>query len=254
MSKDERSPQEWRELLRNANYPEEIRRTKGRRARRQARREHTQEVRRQTIEYVRAERRREPIRPAAAVITIAVILALGVGARFLWPNFVGDGGGRATVIASPTPTGKDDEPGTGTDTSPPPSPSSSSADRSDPEHVAKETVRIYLTRNPPKDKEHSASALRAEPYMTPALVKNLASSSDPAWDKLVSRGDVTTVRSVEANPAGDELPTDSPLRVWRKIVARVHVVGYETFDETTSLRAEVTKTDDGWRVSRILGL
>ncbi|MGO4420585.1 hypothetical protein AB4Z54_18135, partial [Streptomyces sp. MCAF7] len=133
--------------------------------------------------------------------------------------------------------------------------SSSAADLSDPDNVAEEAIRRYLSRNPPADGDHEASVLRAAPYMTRALVENLASNSDPAFDKLVSRGGIATVRTVKVGPADDKLPVDSPLRVWRKTTAKVYVEGYTNYTETTVLQLElVNSSGDSWRVSRILGL
>ncbi|SDL42394.1 hypothetical protein [Streptomyces indicus] len=256
---DEPTPEEWREILASFSYPEEVKKTEGRRGRREAKREHREDVRRRTKEYVREERRRDPLRPAGALIIVLVILGLGVGARFLWPSLLGEGhkGDRVTTTASPTPGGaQEDEEPAATPSSSSPSPSASAAvDLSKPDHVAEEAVRIYLTRNPPKDGDHTASVLRAEPYMTAALVENLAGHTDPGWAKLVSRGGVATVRTVKVEPAGTDLPVDTPVRVWRKTTAKVDVEGYEDYSETTVLQVELTNGDgDGWRVSRILGL
>ncbi|WP_435596548.1 hypothetical protein [Streptomyces albogriseolus] len=253
--KTEPTPEEWRELLASMQYPEEVRTTKGRRARRAAKAAHREEVRRTTKEWVREERRRDPIRPAGALIIVAVILGLGFGARYLWPQDHDDKGARVTATASPTPDGQQEAPTTAP-SAPSASPSSSAAvDLDDPDRVAEEAVRLYLTRNPPKDGEHTASVLRAEPYMTPSLVENLAAHTDKQWAKLVSRGGVSTVRTVKVEPAGTDLPVDTPIRVWRKTTAKIDVEGYEDYSETTVLQVELTNGDgDGWRVSRILGL
>lgn len=258
MAKDdnERTPQEWREILRGFQYPEEVH-TGRRRERRRAKKVHRENTRRRTMEWIKAERRREPIRPAGALIIVALILALGAGARLLWPDLVGDSShDRVTASATPTPSAQNNPPADTHSSAPTPSPSSSSAaDLSDPDNVAKEAIRRYLTRNPPADGDHEASVLRAAPYMTPALVENLASHSDPAFDKLVSRGGVATVRTVNVSPADTKLPADSPLRVWRKTTAKVHVEGYTTYTDTTELQVElVTSSGDEWHVSRILGL
>ncbi|MGW7064864.1 hypothetical protein ACWGHM_41120 [Streptomyces sp. NPDC054904] len=258
MPKNEPTPEEWREILASFSYPEEVKKSKGRRGRREAKREYREDVRRRTKEWVREERRRDPIRPAGALVIVLVILGLGVGARFLWPNLLGEGhkGDRVTATASPTPGAAQNEGPTATPSSSSPSPSPSAAvDLSKPDHVAEEAVRIYLTRNPPKDGDHTASVLRAEPYMTPSLVENLAGHTDRGWSKLVSRGGVATVSTVKVEPAGTDLPVDTPVRVWRKTTAKVDVEGYEDYSETTVLQVELTNGDgDGWRVSRILGL
>ncbi|MCY1649208.1 hypothetical protein OVA19_00025 [Streptomyces sp. SL203] len=258
---DERTPQEWREFLATARYPEEVT-TGRRRGRRQRKREHREAVRRNTREWVREERRRDPIRPAGAVIILAVILGLGVGARWLWPGLLGaerDGAAQVTNSASPTPGAQDDKPAASSSaaSSPSSSPSESApaVDLSDPETVAEEAVRLYLTRNPPQDEEHTAPVLRAAPYMAPSLVENLTSHSDPAWDKLVSRGGVSSVSSVKVAPAKNDLPADSPIRVWRETTAKVDVEGYTNYSETVVYQVELTNSSgDGWHVSRILGL
>ncbi|TLQ38872.1 hypothetical protein [Streptomyces marianii] len=260
MGKNERTPDEWREILDSFEYPEEVRKTKGRRGRREAKREHREAVRRRTKEWVREERRRDPIRPAGALIIVVVILGLGLGARYVWPSLLGgdDKGGSVTATASPTPGAQDDKPtaaGTSAPSAPPSSSASAAVDLDDPDHVAEEFVRLYLTRNPPKDGDHTASVLRAEPYMRPALVENLAAQADQAWNKLVSRGGIATVRTVKVEPAGTDLPVDTPIRVWRKTTAKIDVEGYEDYSETTVLQVELTNGDGtGWRVSRILGL
>ncbi|MER7316244.1 hypothetical protein [Streptomyces halstedii] len=256
---DDRTPQEWREILRSWDYPEEAE-TGRRRERRRARKAHRTAARRRTTQWVREERRRDPIKPTAALVIVALILGLGAGARWLWPGLTG-GGDRpaASVSASPTPAVQDDKPGTDeTTSSPSSSPSPSSAvDLADADHVAEEAIRRYLTRNPPADGDHTAPVLRAAPYMTPALVENLASSSDPAWDKLVSRGGVATVTTIKAVPSPEKegLPVDTPLRVWRQVTAKVHVEGYTNYDEQRVLQVELTSPGGTeWRVSRILGL
>ncbi|MFF2308519.1 hypothetical protein ACFVVP_39220 [Streptomyces sp. NPDC058128] len=77
---DEPTPQEWREILGTFTYPDHVNETP-RRKRGGARRAHREAVRRNTTEWVREQRRREPLRPAGAAIILALILALGLGAR-----------------------------------------------------------------------------------------------------------------------------------------------------------------------------
>ncbi|MGV9315211.1 hypothetical protein ACWDR0_23955 [Streptomyces sp. NPDC003691] len=260
-NQDDRTPEEWREILANYSYPEEVKQQDGRRARRRAKKAHRQDARRQTTEWVREQRRRDPLRPAGALIIVALILGLGLGARYLWPGLLGqddDSKGKPTATASAS-SAPGAPPASSSSSSPSPSssPSSSSApavDRSDPDTVAREAIRLYLTRNPPEDQRHTAAVLRAAPYMSAALVENLTAHQDPAWEKLVSRGGVSTVKEVTVSPAGKDLPADTPLRVWRKTVATVNVEGYRTYTEKTTLQAEVTRAADGWQVSRLLGL
>ncbi|MFD9819066.1 hypothetical protein [Streptomyces violascens] len=255
---EERTPQEWREILKSWNYPEEIRKS-GWRGRRRRKREHREDVRRQTKEWVKAERRRDPIRPAGALIIVALILGIGLGARFLWPDLRGAGHDRpkAAATVSAAPAAGDNkasaQPSSGS-SSPSPSPSAA-VDLSNATTVAEQMVRAYLTRNPPADGDHGASVLRAAPYMTPGLTENLASSNDPGWDRLVSNGGVATVGAVKVGPADTGLPTDSPLRVWRKVEATVNVEGYKKYSEQTTLQLELSNsTGTAWHVSRILGL
>ncbi|WP_331720124.1 hypothetical protein OG762_51750 (plasmid) [Streptomyces sp. NBC_01136] len=255
---DERTLREAREILASFQYPDDVKRTKGMRNRRTAKREHREEVRRNTKEWVREQRRRDPIRPAAALIVVAAVLAIGAGTRYLWPGLLGGNDhqdAKPAATATPTPGVQDDAPATSSST-PSATPSSSAAvDLSDPDHVAQEALRLYLTRNPPQDGDHSASVLRAAPYMTPALVENLASQDDPSWEKLVSRGGVATVSTVKAGPADSKLPANTPIRVWRKVTAKVDVKGYTDYSENTVVQAELTNGDGkGWHVSRIVGL
>ncbi|MFD4020660.1 hypothetical protein [Streptomyces sindenensis] len=257
---DDRTPQEWRDVLAGFDYPDDVRKTKGWRARRRAKAEHRDAARRQTAEWVREQRRRDPIRPAGAAIILVLILALGAGARWVWPGLLGESHDQGSRVTATAPPAQDDKPG---DAAPPssssPEPSTASptapaVDLSDPETVAEEAVRLYLTRNPPEDGEHTAAVLRAAPYMTRALAENLSAHSDPAWNRLVSRGGIATVDTVKVQPAGNDLPADSPIRVWRKVTPTVSVEGYTDYKETPVLQLELMLSGSEWRVSRILGL
>ncbi|MDJ0345561.1 hypothetical protein QMK19_33995 [Streptomyces sp. H10-C2] len=255
---DERSPQEWREMLKTGyDYPEEARKGR-RRDRRQARRDHRQGERRRTAEWIKTERQREPVTAAGALLIVVVVLALGVAAKWLWPGLVGTEHARkpVTVTAGPQTSAQDDKPaGTPSASSSPTSPRPSpTVDLRAPDKVAQQAVEHYLTRNPPVDRNHSAAVLRAAPWMTPSLVENLASNRDPRWDKLVSQGGVSTVRAVQVGPAAPGLPVDTPLRVWRKVTATVAIEGYTATTETTVLQTELTLDGEKWRVSRIVGL
>ncbi|WP_432089587.1 hypothetical protein [Streptomyces sp. bgisy095] len=258
----ERTPQQWRDLLSTGyDYPEET--EEGRRGqRRRARRAYRKSERARSKAWVEQERRREPINARAALAIVVVLLAVGVLARFGpdWLTGRDDTASRVTTApAAATPgtpsasaDGADDKP---SPTAPSPSPSpSASADLTAPDPVAKEFVRHYLTRNPPEDQDHTASVERAAPWATRALTINLARSDDPAWGRLVSRGGVSTVSAVTVKPAGQDLPVDTPLRVWRTVTAKVDVVGYTTYTETTTLQVEVIHDGESWRVSRILGI
>ncbi|MFF9908797.1 hypothetical protein ACF1HU_35955 [Streptomyces olivaceus] len=252
MADDDKSPQEWRELLSaRFDYPEETKEGR-RRQRRRARRAFRDSERRRTKEWIKRERRREPITAVGALLIVGALLLLGVLAR-IGPDWLSNRDETAAK-PTPTPTAPAAPAPPPVSTSPTPSKSSSAApDRGSADKVATEFVRRYLTRNPPKDEDHTAAVLRAEPWATSELVENLSNHSDPAFDKLVSRGGVSTVSTVKVKPPEKGLPVDSPLRVWRAVTAKVDVQGYTNYSEKTTLQIEVTKTDDGWRVSRILG-
>lgn len=259
MSDDrDRSPQEWRELLRSSyDYPEEVKQGR-RKERRRARREHRQGDRRRTAEQIRQQRRREPITVVGAGVIVAVLLLMGACARF-GPDWIRGSSAppkpTATQSTAPPTVAGDAKPADPATTAPTASASPSpSADLSDPGRVAEAFVRQYLSRNPPKDETHRAAVLRAAPWATRALAANLEENADPAFDKLVSRGGVSRVSAVKVEPAGGKLPPDTPLRVWRTVTATVDVEGYTNYTETTAIQAEVTRTDDGWRVSAILGV
>ncbi|MFJ3481689.1 hypothetical protein [Streptomyces microflavus] len=258
MPEEEKTPEQWRELLRATyDYPDEIQ-DAPRRRRRRLRRAHRHAERERTTEWIREQRRREPTTPAVALVVVAVVLVAGVLARF-GPDWFSsdDRAGNVTASAPPSPTGDQDAKPAGTASADPPaaaSPSPSAVDLSDADTVAEQFTRHYLTRNPPVDNDHTAAVRRAAPWAMPALVENLANSTDPAWGKLVSQGGVSTVSAVAVKPAGDDLPPDTPLRVWRTVTATVDVAGYTDNTQKTTLQTELTNTGDGWRVSRILGV
>ncbi|MCX4690943.1 hypothetical protein [Streptomyces sp. NBC_01408] len=259
----DRTPQEWRDILAGVNYPEEVKKGGSRRERRSAKAVHRHEVRRRSHEWVREQRRHDPIRPAGAVIIVVLVLALGAGARWVWPGLLGEkqpAGASAAAPADPAPdSGEAKVPAI---SAPPsavpsasPSPSAPPADLANPDRVAEQFMRIYLTRNPPQDQKHAEVVERAKAFMTPALVVNLSEHTDPAWDKLVSRGGISKVRSVAVAPAGKDLPGDSPLRVWRQATAAVDVDGYTDYSENTVLQLEMMTSGNGkWHITRILGL
>ncbi|MFF2548374.1 hypothetical protein ACFVUY_38255 [Kitasatospora sp. NPDC058063] len=255
MSADrEPTPQEWREILsRPFDLPEEAR-TGTRRQRRAARAEHRHASKQQTRAWIEEQRRRDPVSPAGAILAVLLILGIGVGARLLWPSGGHQAAGPAPAAsAAPTvaPGGLPPVPTTTAPDTPEPT-----HDRTNPEAVAQEAVRLYLTRDSVKDQDHKASVERAAPYLTPALVANLEGHTDPGFVKLVSQGAASAkVTAVTLAPADPGLPPDTPLRIWRKVTATITVTGYDTTTQTTVLQAEVTQTDDGqWRVSALLGL
>jgi len=249
----ERTPEEWRALLRdNLSYPEEVK-AGARRERRQAKKQHRDDARRNTTEWIRQERQRDPIRPVGALLIVVLILGLGLAARWL-----GSGSTTAHAKAAPAATATAAAPTvpTAAATASPTSAPSSSApvDLTDPNHVAQEAVQLYLTRNPVLDQDHTASVERAAPYLEPDLEQNLSAHTDTAWEKLVADGGVATVTAVKVGPAAAGLPVDTPLRVWRQVTATVVVKGYSNYTSATVLQVEVTNDGGQWHVSRILGL
>ncbi|MET8703664.1 hypothetical protein ABZW10_33155 [Kitasatospora sp. NPDC004723] len=253
---DDRTPQQWRELLARATETPPEARTGKRRDRRSARAGHRAAGRKEIKEALREERAREPINPAGALLVVAVVIGIGAALHWLWPGLNGDrqpaaAPPAATSAPAPVTTGAGPAP---TATTSSPSPTASPVDRTNGEAVAREAVRLYLTRDPVKDQDHRASVDRAAPYLTAALVDNLKAHTDPAFDKLNSQSGIATVTAVTLAPAGTDLPPDNPLRIWRKATAAVTVEGYTTTTQTTELRVEVTLDGDRWRVSAILGL
>ncbi|MGW0121718.1 hypothetical protein [Streptomyces sp. NPDC003327] len=255
---EERTPQQFRELLRSQyEYPEDVEDQRGRR-RRRTRRASRKDERARTAQWIEQERRREPISSRAALLLVVALLAIGVLGRYGpgWITGRDDAASKiaATATASATPSGTDNKPA-GSPSITPPTPSATPpADLSDPDTVAAEFVRHYLTRNPPVDEDHTAAVRRAAPWASAALVRNLAGHDDPAFGRLVSRGGVATVSTVTVKPADTRLPGDTPLRVWRTVTAKVDIVGYTTYSETTTLQTELITDGTGWRVNRILGV
>lgn len=257
----DRTPQEWREILADIRHPEEVRKADSRRARRRAKAVHHQQMRRRSHEWVREQRRRDPIRPSAAAIIVVVVLALGVGTRWVWPGLLGEKQPAAAASPAPaTPEREDDQaevPAASASPGAPsavPAPQPSPADLGNPDRVAERFARDYLTRNPPQDQTHRTVVERVRPLLAPALAANLSEHTDPAWDKLVSQGGISTVSSVAVTPSGKDLPGDTPLRVWRRATTVVAVDGYTDHTETTVLQVELMTSGGKWHITRILGV
>ncbi|MET9840267.1 hypothetical protein ABZZ01_21115 [Streptomyces virginiae] len=256
-----RTSQEWREILADIRHPEEVRKAGSRRARRRAKAVHHQQMRRRSHEWVREQRRRDPIRPTGAAIIVVVVLALGVGTRWVWPGLLGEKQPAATAGPAPAAPARGDgaaevpaasaSPGAPSAT---PAALPSPAGLDNPDRVAERFARDYLTRNPPQDQTHKAVVERVRPLLAPALTANLSEHTDPAWDKLVSQGGISTVRSVAVTPSGKDLPGDSPLRVWRQATTVVAVDGYTDYSETTVLQLELMTSGGQWHITRILGV
>ncbi|MEV7419865.1 hypothetical protein [Streptomyces sp. NPDC089919] len=258
MPEEQRSPQEWRALLSNA-YPQDAEEG-GWRQRRRARKAFRAGQRRRTTAWVARERSRDPITAGAALLLVLALLAMGVWLR-TGPDWLTGGNAESRVVGviTPTTTGVPANDAGAPAAAPSlsassPSPTAPEPDLSEPVAVAKEWVRRYLTRNPPVDQDHKPAVHRSAPWATAGLTDNLAGHTDPAFDKLVSRGGVSTVTVVSTGPAGGQLPPDNPVRIWRTVTATVAVQGYTAYTETTVLQVEVTSTVSGWRVSAVLGV
>lgn len=253
MGKEKRpaTPAEWRDLLKaDYDYPEEINDV-GRRKRRQARKAHRERERADIRQRIRQEREREPISAGGALVVIAAILLVGAIAG--WAHWA-HSGGRPAAAASPSAALPTDAPQpTGSAGSAAPS-ASGTDNLSDPDTVAQNFARAYESRNPPQDQDHNAPVRRAAAWATPALAENLSSSTDRAWNDLVSNGGVQTVSAVTVGPAAHGLPPDTPLRVWRTVTVQTHIKGYKTYDQTVTLQAELTRDGDQWLVSRLVGV
>ncbi|MFD8597725.1 hypothetical protein ACFV1L_22245 [Kitasatospora sp. NPDC059646] len=249
---DERTPDEWREVLRRGlEGPGEL--DGNRRQRRRLRAAHRREVRESTSEWISEQRRREPIRPAGAALVVLLILALGAGARWLWPGLNGSSHHPAAAPAATAPSTTAPQPNPPSTT--PASASPTAASLTDHDQVVRAALRLYLTRDPMLDRTHRASVDRAEPYLEPALYGNLTGNDDPGWNKLNSQSANATVTDVAVGPDGTDLPPDNPLRVWRKAVVTLAIKGYTDTTQTITLHVEVTSDGAGqWRVSRIMGL
>ncbi|MFC8875592.1 hypothetical protein [Streptomyces ardesiacus] len=257
-----RTPAEFRELLREVYEPPEVEEEEGksrhrRRARRQARREAKQNRKATVRQVLEEERAKEPMHPAGAAVVIILVLAIGFGAT-KW--ILGDEKPQDTVSVAPSPTATDPAAGGSATVSSTPSASASPSaslppvDLSSPEKTAEGWARVYMTRNPPVDREHETVVERAAPWMTEALTRNLAGNQDRWWNNLVSNGGVSTVTTVDVGKADAELGTDTPLRAWREVTVKAAIEGYKTYDKTYVFQAEMTRDGDQWRVSRVMGV
>ncbi|MGW1072745.1 hypothetical protein [Streptomyces sp. NPDC002537] len=262
MSKADRpkNSAEWRELLKAGyEYPEEIEQAPKRSLRRRARKIYRQDQRGELKRSLAEERRREPVTAGGAVVMVVCLLLVGLAANHWWPDHAGApstvvqaGGGNAPVTESAQDRGA--SPGSAPSSSPSAPPQ---ADRSTPEKTAEGWARAYWSRNPPVDKDHTAPVLRAAPWMTDALARNLEQFDDKAWYELVSNGGVSTVDKVTVGPADDDrvrMQANTPTRVWRKVTVDTTVAGYRKYADTKVLLTEITLGDDGWRVGRVLGV
>ncbi|MFI1621870.1 hypothetical protein ACH4VT_33670 [Streptomyces lydicus] len=247
MNDKHRTPEELRGLLRG-NYPEDVEEFPHRRQRRRAKKAYRRQQVRATHEWVREEREKEPTTAAGAIALVVLLVLIGVVVHWLTPSD-SDGHGtetgkrtHPTVTVSPHHT-------------PTPSPSATpSVAADDSDAVAQAWARAYYSRNPPQDRTHRGVAERASRLMTKQLTANLSEHSDPDWDKLVSRGGISTVTGAKVSLAGTDLPADTPLRVWRQIAVTIKVAGYTHYTDTRTVQAELSRLGDQWRVSRVLGL
>ncbi|MFD8025788.1 hypothetical protein ACFV6G_35915 [Streptomyces lavendulae] len=205
---------------------------------RQTRRRAARQRRADTITAVRAR----PVHPAALLLVLLLVLALGVLARCDSRPQPGDDRPPAAVpSAAPT-------------AAPAPVPVPTVPADTGPDSIAAEWVRAYLSRDPVADQSHRPSVRRAASWAVPELTQSLIRQAPPGWGRQVSRGEATRVTATAVRPAGDDLPPDSPAQVWRAVTATVQATGYETATRAEVLRVEIMRTTAGWRVSRALGV
>ncbi|MEU3670821.1 hypothetical protein [Streptomyces virginiae] len=210
-------------------------------SRRRWRRTRRRTARRQRDAAVTAVRTR-PVHPAALLLVVLLVLALGVLARCGGQQNRADDRPPAAAPSTPRPAAP----------APPVAPSVP-AD-TEPADVAAAWTRAYLTRDPLTDQTHRASVRRAAEWATEDLTRNLTDHTPAGWGRQVSRGEATRVTDVAVRPAGTDLPPDNAAQVWRIAAAEVDVAGDETSRRTDTLRVELTRTTAGWRVSRVLGV
>ncbi|MGW2255407.1 hypothetical protein ACWCXH_35305 [Kitasatospora sp. NPDC001660] len=261
MSRDDdkapNSPQDWRDLLRSDyRYPAELD-TLSRRQRRRAKKAWRHQDRTDRLQWLREQREAEPATAGRTIVLVVALVAVVFGSALFFrhghtPVTLSSSGGGAVTATATAPAVAP------VSTTPAASPSTAPPVLTDPAVVAEGFTRVYLTRNPMTDHNHAASVHRAAKWMAPPLVDNLTTYPDPAFDALVSRAGVATVTAVKVESAGNDLPGDSPLRVWRKVTATIAVAGqggHDSYTDTRVLTEEMTTSGDGqWRVSRILGV
>lgn len=250
------SPQGWRDLLKSDyQYPQELD-TLSRRQRRRGRKVWREEDRAKRLQWVREQREEEPGTAGRILVLVFALVVVVFGSAYLFGHghgghSVSPTGDGVAVSVAPAPAASPSSPAASESESPPPNLSSPAA-------VADGFSRAYLTRNPLVDHDHTSSVERASGWMTAPLVDNLTNHADPSFDVLVSRAGVATVSAVKVEPAGTDLPGDSPLRVWRKVTITIAVAGqagHDSYTDTRVLTEEIITSGDGqWRVSRILGV
>ncbi|WP_431983850.1 hypothetical protein [Streptomyces qinglanensis] len=252
-SSSPRSAQQWRELLRKDQPPEQFtelplfQRRRARRAWRSARRD-------ARAQWIKSERRKVPT-PLSVPIIALLLAGMVAAASWLWPDQGGE-----TVQTKPhnTPSAVPSADGTTTPTST--SPPSHSANRpGTPDGVARAFVLSYCTRNPAQEADHRVAVSRAAPYASEGLLDNLKRHGDRDWNKLVAAQAMTatpTKVTVTAAPAKEDLPPDTAVRVYRQTTSRIQVKGIDDYHYTRHLTLEVSRTDIGrpWQVTRVLGV
>ncbi|MFK0047920.1 hypothetical protein ACIQU4_28305 [Streptomyces sp. NPDC090741] len=246
------SADEWRELLRKEDLPDDIAELPRRKRRRAAK--HWRSARRLEREQaVRAARGKAPV--TLAVPALALLLAGAVAAgTWLWPDHE-----ERKPHAAPPPTASAAAPGAPETTTPPSPAASASANITDPDKAAEGFATAYSTRLLMQDATHAAAVQRAAPYASDALVANLKNHDDRDWNKLVAAQarEAKPTKTVIAKPTDKQRPApDTDIRIWRQATVTVAVTGTDGYSYTREMTIEVSRADIGtpWMVTRVLGL
>ncbi|MFH0246364.1 hypothetical protein ACGRHY_28985 [Streptomyces sp. HK10] len=248
-----RTPQQWRELLREEDLPEQLdelpyfQRRRARKAWRSARRD-------ARAQWVKRERRNVPT-PITVPIIALLLAGLVAAASWLWPGKDSD-----TVRTKPhsTLTTAPASPAT-TVPEQAPTPSATVELPDTPDGVAQAFVTAYCTRNPMQDTSHVDAVTRAAPYASDALIRNLKKHGDLDWNKLIAAQALTATPAkvtITTPAAKQKLPPDTSVRVYRQATTRIDVTGTEDYSYTRRLTVEVSRADIGqpWQVTRVLGI
>lgn len=253
-----KTPQDWRDLLRNEPLPEEHTELPYRQ-RRRARRRWRSAQRATRSQWIRQERRRTPT--GIHIPLIALLLATAVAvAAWLWPAHAHRQAARhapaaptsatATATTPSPPTSADTPTATGQPIAPP---------AAGPADIARDFFTAYTTRLPVADVTHLGAVRRAAPYASQALVDNLARHDDHDFNVLAAR-QATAARPADVRitaPTNSQRPApDTPVRVWLQATATINVTGTHDYNYQRSLTLEVSRADVGtaWMVTRVLGI
>ncbi|MEY9839516.1 hypothetical protein [Streptacidiphilus sp. EB103A] len=246
------SPEDWRELLRRQDPPEEFAELP-RRQRRRARKYWRTARRDERAQRIRRQRSQTPT--GLHIPLTALVLAAAIAA-YTWASPHHSHPARAATAPTSTaapltaPTATAAATATASAT-----PATVLTDR----QVASAFMTAYCTRLPLQDGSHNAAVARAAPYASPALVANLDAYDDADFDVLVSRQATaarpTAVTVTEPTTAQRPAP-DTAVRVYLQATATIAVTGTHDYTYQRSLTLEISRSDTGnpWTVTRVLGL